>query len=334
MFSYGGRGGTSMRLAGYGGHDDEDEDDEENELEEVEPSREATMVQSALPTKPVQISPLIKAAEPKISAEEQPLPKAQSNSIAPNKETTLKSALKNTVLLPLETIPVPLPNQPVSSQTTQTKITPLPLASSISEDIDQDAIKLLDLDSNVQSPPTPLREYYTSDFHGDQKGALRLSERHTMESKDTLDFYPQPKSRASVVASKDVTASKESFVDSHIVDHNAQNHPAVGDIVAPSVSDAPVDGIVNEEQILTFIRAREGRKILNSTSVEVLMRAIATNNDWSDDEMRCDVALLHKYRLKSVKNLRALSGHAWSELTDILPTTKDLIRKSIAWEET
>ncbi|KAJ3047509.1 hypothetical protein HDU99_009472, partial [Rhizoclosmatium hyalinum] len=151
MFSYGGRGGTSMRLAGYGGHNEEDEDDEEDELEEVEPSREATIVQSALPTKPVQISPLIKAAEPKISAKEQPPPKTQSNSIAPNKETTLKSALKNTVLLPLETIPVPVDpapalnpvkvaQPPVSSQTTQTKITPLPLASSISEDIDQDAI--------------------------------------------------------------------------------------------------------------------------------------------------------------------------------------------------
>ncbi|KAJ3083241.1 hypothetical protein HDU99_000206 [Rhizoclosmatium hyalinum] len=388
MFSYGGRGGTSMRLAGYGGHDDDDEDNEE-ENEEEQPSRESTVAQPGSPAKPEQISSPVKATPPKAPAQEPVLPKAQSNLISPKPEATLKSALKTTpspspeaisVPAPTTIAPAPTPNpakpaQPeAAAKGNAAKGTPTPLALPVSAVINQSSpgspsplvthvsdfhgtqsgsLRLstkmsaskdrLDFNPESQSQRSPSDEYHTSEFHGDQSGSLRLSERFTKESKDDLVFNATPKSQSSLTMSKELTNSKESLTYNPNVDSVSRNKQpnSKGDkFRALSISDkttkeAPAsDGMLNEEQILKYIQVGEGQKISSTTTVEVLMKAIAIDNDWSDDELKADLALLHKYRFKTVKNLRGLSGHAWSELTDILPITKDLIRRSIAWKET
>ncbi|ORY39052.1 hypothetical protein BCR33DRAFT_788495 [Rhizoclosmatium globosum] len=188
----------------------------------------------------------------------------------------------------------------------------------------------LDFNPDIQSQRSPSDEYHTSEFHGDQSGSLRLSERFTKESKDDLVFNATPKSQSSLTMSKELTNSKESLTynpNVESVSRNKQPNSTGDKFSALSISDkttkeAPASDV------------GEGQKISSTTTVEVLMKAIAIDNDWSDDELKADLALLHKYRFKTVKNLRGLSGHAWSELTDILPITKDLIRRSIAWKET
>ncbi|KAJ3290965.1 hypothetical protein HDU79_002837 [Rhizoclosmatium sp. JEL0117] len=387
MFSYGGRGGTSMRLAGYGGHDDDDEDNEEEKEEEA--SRQSTIVQPGSPVKPEQISSPVKATPPKAPVQEPVLPKAQSNSISPKPESTLKSVLKTTpspspapVSAPAPTTIAPAPSanpakpaQPeAAAKGNFSKGTPTPLALPVSAAINQvspnspspllphvsdfhgtqsGSLRLstkmsaskdrLDFNPDIQSQRSPSDEYHTSEFHGDQSGSLRLSERFTKESKDDLVFNATPKSQSSLTMSKELTNSKESLTynpNVEFVSRNKQPNSTGDKFSALSISDkttkeAPaLDGMFNEEQVLKYIQVGEGQKISSTTTVEVLMKAIAIDNDWSDDELKADLALLHKYRFKTVKNLRGLSGHAWSELTDILPITKDLIRRSIAWKET
>lgn len=63
------------------------------------------------------------------------------------------------------------------------------------------------------------------------------------------------------------------------------------------------------------------------------MKAIAVENDWTNDEMIEDLKTMRKYRFKTVKNIRSVSAHAWNEMNDLIPVSKDLIRKSVGWSQ-
>ncbi|CAH1759538.1 8495_t:CDS:2 [Entrophospora sp. SA101] len=68
--------------------------------------------------------------------------------------------------------------------------------------------------------------------------------------------------------------------------------------------------------------------IPDSMTAELLIRYIATEHQWHDDQTRSDISILINNRLSTVKDLRVLSKESWKQL-ELLPFTKDLLREAI-----
>ncbi|KAJ3085974.1 hypothetical protein HK100_008849 [Physocladia obscura] len=80
-----------------------------------------------------------------------------------------------------------------------------------------------------------------------------------------------------------------------------------------------------------LIRAGSGIRIDERVTVEALMAGLAAEEDWSPEEVASDLKVIKRYRIKTVRNLRGLSEQAWAEMKDLLPITKDVLRKSVGW---
>ncbi|KAI8616666.1 hypothetical protein BC830DRAFT_1228137 [Chytriomyces sp. MP71] len=69
----------------------------------------------------------------------------------------------------------------------------------------------------------------------------------------------------------------------------------------------------------------------DDTHIDEILVGMAQKYAWTADELKEDMAVCRKYRLKTAKQARDMSLQAWNEMTDILPTTKDLIRQAVGW---
>ncbi|KAJ3083180.1 hypothetical protein HK102_001217 [Quaeritorhiza haematococci] len=61
-----------------------------------------------------------------------------------------------------------------------------------------------------------------------------------------------------------------------------------------------------------------------------LLLHIASTRKWTAAEIACDLEALQMNRLRTVDDLRALSGNGWGEMKELLPVVKDLLRRAIA----
>ncbi|KAJ3229045.1 hypothetical protein HDU81_005697 [Chytriomyces hyalinus] len=71
------------------------------------------------------------------------------------------------------------------------------------------------------------------------------------------------------------------------------------------------------------------RSFSDSDAMEDVLKALASDYGWDATELAEDVASFKRNRVKNVKQARDLSDHAWNEMADVLPTTKDLVRTAI-----
>ncbi|KAI8830890.1 hypothetical protein BJ741DRAFT_328905 [Chytriomyces cf. hyalinus JEL632] len=69
----------------------------------------------------------------------------------------------------------------------------------------------------------------------------------------------------------------------------------------------------------------------DSDTMEDVLKVLASNYGWDAAELAEDVASFKRNRVKNVKQARDLSDHAWNEMSDVLLTTKDLVRTAIGW---
>ncbi|KAI8099965.1 uncharacterized protein BX664DRAFT_322525 [Halteromyces radiatus] len=60
----------------------------------------------------------------------------------------------------------------------------------------------------------------------------------------------------------------------------------------------------------------------------VLLRRIALERSWSQDQVKNDLAILDEHRLYTVRDLLSLSDYSW-KVIDLLPLVKDLLRSSV-----
>ncbi|KAJ3077076.1 hypothetical protein HDU98_008508 [Podochytrium sp. JEL0797] len=72
-------------------------------------------------------------------------------------------------------------------------------------------------------------------------------------------------------------------------------------------------------------------QVSDATTIDEVLTALAKENDWDDDDVAQDASKFKKYRIKNVKQAREISGPVWDEMTELLPTTKDLVRSAIGW---
>jgi len=68
--------------------------------------------------------------------------------------------------------------------------------------------------------------------------------------------------------------------------------------------------------------------IPDSMTAELLIKYIATEHQWYEDQTKSDISILINNRLATVKDLRILSKESWKQL-ELLPFTKDLLREAI-----
>ncbi|KAJ3017468.1 UNVERIFIED_CONTAM: hypothetical protein HDU68_011681 [Siphonaria sp. JEL0065] len=316
MAMFFGSGGTSMRLAGYEGHEEADSTEDRLSTNVVPPS----------PTKPHDISSpvkptLSKAPQSKQIVGEYPQPIAQANVTVQKTEALSKTS---TIVANVD---VAVPNHAVAAKALVAKSTQAPSPTKL-----------------LEAEKSPIIGH-NSDFHGNQFGSLSLSEKistskdqlHSSgkvtslslsklltDSKEKLSYDPNPNQQ---VISPEVTKTSD-------FKGNQFGSLSLSKKLTDSKEQLAYSANLPEiEQILKLIQSRRGDQIADNTSVDLLMKAIAVENGWTDDEVNEDLVTLKKYRFKTVKNLRSVSGHAWTEMKDLLPITKDFIRKSVGWAE-
>ncbi|KAI8614579.1 hypothetical protein BC830DRAFT_1169297 [Chytriomyces sp. MP71] len=73
--------------------------------------------------------------------------------------------------------------------------------------------------------------------------------------------------------------------------------------------------------LVKLVDEQRGHDIPDAVQVDLLLAAIGRVWDWSEEEVAEDLALLKKYRLKTVRTIRNLSDRTWSEMSTALQTT-------------
>ncbi|KAJ3255609.1 hypothetical protein HDU77_003572 [Chytriomyces hyalinus] len=69
----------------------------------------------------------------------------------------------------------------------------------------------------------------------------------------------------------------------------------------------------------------------DSDTMEDVLKVLASNYGWDAAELAEDIASFKRNRVKNVKQARDLSDQAWNEMSDVLSTTKDLVRTAIRY---
>ncbi|KAJ3404223.1 hypothetical protein HDU80_003122 [Chytriomyces hyalinus] len=83
--------------------------------------------------------------------------------------------------------------------------------------------------------------------------------------------------------------------------------------------------------IQDLVRTGRGSLVPDLTPLETLLRIIGEDHRWTDIEVEGDISKLTDYRVRSVKDVRALKDRAWEEMKGVLPITKDLLRTAVGW---
>ncbi|KAJ3077077.1 hypothetical protein HDU98_008509 [Podochytrium sp. JEL0797] len=354
MASYFGTGGSSMRMAGYTGHEEE-----ENEEGSSPTSRISTEAQPALsPTKPGNLAaspvkakaPKSATATPKTQVTEKPVAKPAAPTPTPPTPTQKTTPILAPKATPVQNTPAAAPNvstrasqataapqkPPVdrATQVSPQKAEPAPRAEKVAVST-QVGTKS---DASREVSPGPTTE---TAFHGNQTGSLSMSTARTTASREALNYSSgssgnQPVS--SLAMSQHLTDSKEELSYNPNPTANVTT-PIVKQISSLSLSQQLTDSkdslqysaTPDVDAVVSLLRAKRGRFVPDETTIDVLMKAIAAENDWSEEDVQSDVAAFKRYRLKRVKNLRSISTRAWVEMKDLMPITKDLVRKAIGW---
>ncbi|KAJ3183939.1 hypothetical protein HK101_009863 [Irineochytrium annulatum] len=74
-------------------------------------------------------------------------------------------------------------------------------------------------------------------------------------------------------------------------------------------------------------------EIPDGTPVGDIMRAIAREHEWTDEELLQDLEELRRQRIRTAKDVRKVTMDGWAEMTRLLPVTKDMLRSAVQWKE-
>ncbi|KAI9333810.1 hypothetical protein BDR26DRAFT_867745 [Obelidium mucronatum] len=156
--------------------------------------------------------------------------------------------------------------------------------------------------------------FANSEFRGDQVGSLFLSERMFPDRDDI---------RAMIQKNRGAPFSVSDNCDDSNTTSRYQQH----------FNDDPDDvvDIRGSGDIRELVRMNRGHKLPDAMPISQVLNAIAQSHQWTPEEVAQDLAVLDKARIRNVQAARSLSMATWNQLTDLLPSTKDALRRAIGW---
>ncbi|KAJ3354611.1 hypothetical protein HDU83_005062 [Entophlyctis luteolus] len=115
-----------------------------------------------------------------------------------------------------------------------------------------------------------------------------------------------------------LSSSKPASIDSsHSLDHAQKAEPSMNDQI---------------RYVLRNLKENTGEFIPDDTSIEIIMKAIAIEMSWTNEEIQEDIRTLLKYRIKSARLARMLTENTWSEMKQLPPIVKDSVKRAIGWK--
>ncbi|KAJ3077078.1 hypothetical protein HDU98_008510 [Podochytrium sp. JEL0797] len=145
----------------------------------------------------------------------------------------------------------------------------------------------------------------SSEFHGTQHGSLFMS---TQMSSDRYEI------RAQIQKNREEVTDTSSF---HVTD-------------ATGVEEYDAEQeVTGSSEIRDLVRTNRGSRLPDAMPIRKLLHAIAETHAWTPEEVEADLAVLEKYRIRNVHGARSVMAQTWEQMSELLPVTKDAIRKSI-----